>query len=193
MDVMIIPEDPTLDQHILKPVVERIFNDIGRSANVEVLQDPRMQGIDMALDPEIVQNEVIDIYRWMVDLFVVIVDRDCNQVSNEQRAATLRKRINDPLLVCLAREEVEAWMLYLHRAQLHQHLNAGFGDVRDSCSPKEEYAEPLLDTLNWTMTVGKGRKKAMRNLGEHWQGLTSVCDELDALREQIRDHLSTTG
>jgi len=37
MKVMIIPEDPTLDQYILKPVIEAVFKDLNRVAHVQVL------------------------------------------------------------------------------------------------------------------------------------------------------------
>lgn len=191
MKVLIIPEDPTHDQFVLKPVVERLFEDLERPANIEMLTDPHMTGIDEALDPAVIQHEVVDIYP-MYDLFVVIVDRDCNEMSNEQRAQTLEQRIDGQLVVCLAREEVEAWMLYLLRNQLHQHLGAGYSDVRNSCDPKDDFAIPLLRRLGWTTKVGNGRKKAMRHLGQHWQGLKSVCDELREFEDELRRQLQTS-
>ena len=184
MDVMIVPEDPRLDQYLLKPIVECLFQDLDVSANIRVLQEPRMRGVSQALDPDIIQNDVVDLYP-MVDLFLVIVDRDCDRESNEARAQTLQERSDVDLLVCLAQEEVEAWMLYLHREELHEHLGVGFSDVRDSCDPKDEFADPLLQSMEWTTKVGRGRKRAMRELGESWQGLVQVCDELSAFRRRI--------
>jgi hypothetical protein len=40
--VLIIPEDPTLDRHVLKPIVERIFQEIGKRARVDMLEDPHL-------------------------------------------------------------------------------------------------------------------------------------------------------
>lgn len=37
MRVLVVCEDPTNDQHIVKPVVERIFEDIGRKAAMREL------------------------------------------------------------------------------------------------------------------------------------------------------------
>lgn len=185
MDVLIIPEDPRLDQHILKPVVERIFADLKVPANIRVLQDPRMRGVSQALDENVIQP-VVDLYP-MVDLFLVIVDRDCDRESNVARARTLESRIPDRLIVCLAIEEVETWMLYLHRDALGRELSAGFREVRASCDPKDEFAEPLLRKLGWTTTVGKGRKRAMRDLGASWSGLLRVCDELSEFRARIAE------
>lgn len=188
MDVMIIPEDPRLDQYVLKPIVERIFADIDVPANIRVLQDPRMRGVSEALDTEVIEKKVIALYP-MVDLFLVIVDRDCDRDGNEARARTLQDRIDDDLVVCLAREEVETWMLCLQRTKLHQHLEVSFGDVRKSCDPKDDFAEPLLESLGWTTMVGKGRKYAMRNRDNPWSSLFDIYDELADLRRRIEAHL----
>jgi len=34
--VLVIPEDSTRDEHILKPLVERIFAECGRTAQIQV-------------------------------------------------------------------------------------------------------------------------------------------------------------
>jgi hypothetical protein len=56
--VMVIPEDPTLDRYILKPVMERMFDDLGRRARVEVLANPRLRGVAQALDAATVARVV---------------------------------------------------------------------------------------------------------------------------------------
>lgn len=69
MKVLIIPEDPTHDRFVLKPVVERLFEDLGRAARVEVLAEPHLRGVDQALDRETVQGIVAD--NPMIDLYPV--------------------------------------------------------------------------------------------------------------------------
>lgn len=54
MKILIIPEDPTLDQYILKPIVERICTDHGLGARVDVLRDPHLRGVDQALARDII-------------------------------------------------------------------------------------------------------------------------------------------
>ena len=63
MRVLIIPEDPTLDQHVVKPVVQRIFSDLGRTARVDVLTDPHRQGMQQVC-PEI-RTLKESIQRWI--------------------------------------------------------------------------------------------------------------------------------
>ncbi len=44
MKILVVPEDPTHDQYILKPIVERIFKDLDTGARIEVLKDPHLGG-----------------------------------------------------------------------------------------------------------------------------------------------------
>jgi hypothetical protein len=184
MRVLIIPEDPTLDQHILKPIVEHIFADLGRTARVEVLRDPHLRGVDESLDPQILGEIVED--NPMIDLFLVIVDRDCNRLRNEEKAREREREHAGKLLVCLAVQEVEVWMLALHRATLGMRWN----DVREHCDPKERFAVPFLESNGWHHSLAGGRKRAMRELGTGWRGLLDVCPELKDFKERI-DRLLT--
>ncbi|WP_224240633.1 hypothetical protein [Hyalangium gracile] len=180
MKVLIIPEDPTLDAHILQPIVERLFEDIGRKARIEVLQDPHLNGIDQALNPDMVRRIVDE--NPMVDLFLLMVDRDCNRFQNEAKVTAREQEHSGRLLACVAIEEVEVWMLALHRESLGERWNA----IRSDCDPKERYAEPFLREQGWLSQVGKGRKRAMRGLSAQWKSLLTVCPELTTLRERLQ-------
>ena len=74
--VLVIPEDFTKDEHVLKPVIERILADAGRAnPSIQVCRDPNFGGISEALKIERLRTDVIARYP-MVDLFVLLVDRD---------------------------------------------------------------------------------------------------------------------
>jgi len=46
---MVIPEDPTYNGHILKPLVERVMAEVGKpNAKVVVLSNPAMKGFEDA-------------------------------------------------------------------------------------------------------------------------------------------------
>ena len=68
MKVLVIPEDPSLAQYILKPVVERIFSDLGRIPRITILSNPRLRGVHEALDSAIL-IEIVKTYS-MSDLFL---------------------------------------------------------------------------------------------------------------------------
>jgi hypothetical protein len=177
--VLIIPEDPTLDQYILKPIVERICADHGLRARVDVLRDPHLRGVAQALDRDIVAGIIRD--NPMEDLLILMIDRDCDRLGNTTKTATRLEEHPDHLLACLACQEVEVWMLALHREK----LGIPWNEVRSDCDPKERFADPFIAAQGWSTEVGRGRKKAMRELGSAWKGLLQVCPELGELHQRI--------
>lgn len=48
-NVLVIPEDFTKDEAILKPLVERMLKDCARKPTVTVCTDPNFQGVHAAL------------------------------------------------------------------------------------------------------------------------------------------------
>jgi hypothetical protein len=176
--VLVIPEDPMLDQYILKPIVERLFADLGLSARIKVLWDPRLRGVDEALDPSIVRR-IVGIYS-MIDLFLLIVDRDGDE-HRAERARTHETEHPSRLFACLAVEEVEVWMLALHRDR----LPSPWAEVRGDRDPKERFAHPFLAAHAPKLDAGNGRKWAMRDLGARWKGLLDVCPEIAELKARI--------
>ena len=181
MKVLVIPEDPTLDQYVLKPVVEHLFKDLKRSARVFVLQDPHLRGVSEALDRRII-GEILE-ERPMIDLFLLIVDRDCEDGRQTQLDAriTQARESGRCLLGCLAIEEVEVWALALHRSE----LSAAWSEVRKECHPKERYFEPLTREKRWQEGPGRGRASAMAGLAGNWRSLRRVCDELQKLQDEV--------
>jgi hypothetical protein len=187
MKVLVIPEDPLNDQYILKPVVERIFADLERPARIEILQSPRLRGIDEALNEDVVRNIVNE--RRMFDLVLLIVDRDCNRYNNEQKAKARQEEHSRQLLTCLAIEEVEVWMLSVHRDTLQE----PWRKILAECDPKEVYAEPFLKRQGWTISVGKGRKRAMHDLDQKWKTVLKSCPEITDLKKHIAIWLKKNG
>ncbi len=187
MKVLIIPEDPALDSHVLKPVVERIFAELGRVARVDVLTDPHLRGVAQALDADTVRQIVED--NRMVDLFLLMVDRDCDRDGNVAKAAGRVSAHAGKLLACLAEQEVEVWPLALHRDD----VGAPWREVHAHCDPKEAYWDPFVAKKRWLGEVGKGRKRAMRELGAGWSGLLKLCPEIARLQDDIGAWLSGVG
>lgn len=179
MRALVILEDPTLDQYVVKPIIERIFADLGRPARVDVLNDPHISGASQALNGTLIAEIVLD--NPMIDLFVLVVDRDCDRQSHEAKAAQRQAEHPTRLLAALAWQEVEVWALAPHRDELGTSWRA----VRDECDPKEVYFDPFVLRKSWLDTVGKGRKRAMRELGGSWRGVLTVCPEIEALKQRI--------
>lgn len=90
-------------------------------------------------------------------------------------------------MACIAVEEVEVWMLALHR----EALGAPWQAIRSDCDPKERYADPSLQAQGTRTTPGHGRKQAMRALAGQWGSLMQVCPELRELRERLAAWLAS--
>jgi hypothetical protein len=183
---MVIPEDPTNDQYILKPVVEQLFAGLGKSPRVQVLSNPRLQGVSQALSATTLAD-IVAMYP-MVDLFLVLVDRDA-EPKRPGQAEERALEHPDRLFVCLAIEEVEVWMLALHRDS----LDAPWTEVRRERDPKERFAQPFLAAHAPRLSPGGGRVWAMRELGARWKGVLKVCPELAELEQTLQGWLSRRG
>jgi hypothetical protein len=184
---MVVPEDPILDQYILKPVVEQLFVDLGRRARVQVLSKPRLRGVDQALDAAVLAD-IVATHR-MVDLFLVLIDRDGDPSKRQSDAARREREHPNRLLVCFAVEEVEVWMLALYRDRLQE----SWSEVRAEPHPKERFAAPFLERYAPKLSLGGGRAWAMRQLGTNWKGVLAVCPELVELTRAVAKWISTRG
>lgn len=179
MKVLVVPEDQAVDQYIVKPVVEALFQDLGVRARVDVLREPRLRGASTALAPAMIARIVEE--NPMEDLFLLVVDRGCDREGNEAKAAARQAEHEGKLIACLAHQEIEVWMLALH----DERVAAPWAEVRAECDPKERFAEPLLRALGRD-GPGAGRKKAMRALSGNWRSLRSKCPELKGLQDAVR-------
>ena len=118
-NVLVIPENFTKDEHILKPLAERILQDLGKpNANVRVCRDPNFGGIGEALKIKRLRK-VIARYR-MFDLIILLVDRDGEtgrDAAVSQIEATLQGEISASrrqFVAGLAWQEVEVFILAGH-------------------------------------------------------------------------------
>jgi hypothetical protein len=95
--VLIIPEDPTNDQHILRPLVVRLLKECGKgNAKVVILRNPAVSGFEDACGklPEIRKA------FGHFDLLVFLPDADGKDRS--QRFAQFEAEPGPKLLCCAA-------------------------------------------------------------------------------------------
>lgn len=177
--VLVIPEDPTYNGYILKPLVERMLAEIGKpNARVTLLTNPKLGGYDQAV--QAIRNELPDRYSHF-DLWLFLPDAD---VAGDLRG--LEREASDkgvPLLCCAAVPEVEAWLLAGHR----ERLNVGWSDVRKHSRLKEEVFEPFMRKHGDARSAGGGREALMRQTLSNYRGLLEVCPELADLEKRLRE------
>ena len=158
MNVLIIPEDFRKDQYILKPLLKRMFVEVGKPhANVQMCLDPLMGGVDEALKWERIR-EVLTMYP-MVNLFLLIVDRDGKAgrrmaLDNlESKAAEHLGTTGRQLFAENAWQEIEVWAI----AGQSLPKDWKWAEIRQHPHPKEAYFEPLAMSRKLMNEPGEGR------------------------------------
>ena len=119
----------------------------------------------------------------MVDLFLILVDRDGDAERRPREARAREEQCRGRLFVCLAIEEIEVWMLAIHRDS----LAARWSEIRAEHHPKERFALPFL--AGHDGELGRGRAWAMRDLKSRWKGVLDVCPELGELGQRLGEWL----
>ncbi|HEU0087153.1 MAG TPA: hypothetical protein VFQ77_05835 [Pseudonocardiaceae bacterium] len=190
-NVLIIPEDFRLDQYILQPLMRALMGSVGRpNANVRILTDPLLGGIDQAIKLENLLS-IVDQYP-LVNLFVLIVDRD----GKPERRKILDARelkvgahlgSGRAFLAQEAWEEVEVWAL------ASQTLPTGWrwSDIRADLHPKENYFGPFALKRSIAHRIGGGRREIGRDIAHQYHRICSLCPEVRALESRVSAWLQT--
>lgn len=174
MRILIIPEDFEKDQYILKPIFERLFQSIGKPrARVRVCQNPRLRGINQALDSERML-EIVERYRGMTDILILCVDRD-GEIGRRQRLDQLEMLCGDAtdFLAVNAWEEIETWAL----AGLVLPKEWPWAQVRAERDVKEEYFEPLAAQRGLSDRPDGGRKPLAEEAARRIDAIRQKCPE----------------
>lgn len=184
MNVLIIPEDVKKDQFILKPIFARLLKVLGASsAKVQVCQNPRLRGVDQALNSEQLA-QIIDRYAAMTDLFIICVDRD-GDVNRRVRLDQIEREFEGirPFLAENAWEEIETWAL----AGLNLPNEWRWPVVRAEQHVKEAYFDKLVDQLGLTDSLGGGRDVLGREASRRIRAIRQKCPEdFDSLAQRLQ-------
>lgn len=193
--VLIIPEDFVLDQYILKPLIEAMFKEMNRPrAQVHVCQNPRLEGIDQARNPEVLQ-EIIDVYRYKYDVFLLLVDQD-GKPGRKKMLDKLRASFNGILHPgktfdgILAEQEVEIWAL----AGLKDlPKDWKWDDLRNEVDFKERFFLPYVEARGIAQELGKGRSILGLDVAANYQRIRDRCPEVQELEVRLRAWLDQRG
>jgi len=179
--ILVIPEDPTYNGYILKPLVERMLAEAGKpNAKVTVLSNPKIGGYEQAFNA--IRQELTERYGHF-DLWLFLPDADKARNLKELESELEKKGIR--LLCCAAEPEVEVWLLAGHR----ERLKKKWDEVRKHKRLKEEVFEPFLRHYGDPRSAGGGREALMRQTLSNFRGLLEVCPELEELQKRLEDTL----
>ena len=192
MKVLVIPEDFRKDQYVLKPLVEAMMAAVGKPrATVRVCQEPLMGDVNQALKWERIQ-QVLDRYRGMVDLYLLLVDRD-GEPHRRERIDKLEAKAAETLpssrllLGENAWQEVEVWVLAGHELPSEWAWN----EIRAHPHPKEHYFEPFSRLRGLTEAPEGGREVLAKAAAARYERVRQLCPEdVGALEHRIRDFIA---
>lgn len=182
--VLVIPEDPTHNGYILKPLVEMVLDEVGKpNAKVTLLTNPRLRGYDHAVDA--IRNELARQYAFFnLWLFFPDADRANNASIHALETELSSKGVS--LLCCAATPEVEIYASVAYRRA----IGLPWADVRNHPRMKEEVFLPLLDKHGDPRRPGGGRRdmteRSIANRGQFFVR----CPEVAELRDRIQVILS---
>jgi hypothetical protein len=181
--ILVIPEDPTLNGYILKPLVERIMAEVGKpNARVQLLTNPKLDGYDHARRAI---REELPLRYGHFDLWLFLPDADKASGLEPLERELVQRGIT--LFCCAACPEVEAWLLAGHRDK----LSCGWREIITHPRLKEEVFEPFLAGHGHPRRAGGGREVLMREALQNYRGLLELCPELKELEARLRRHLET--
>lgn len=187
VNVLVIPEDFRKDQYVLRPIVEAMMKDHGVKARVNVCTDPLLGGIGEALKWErLVQ--ILDQYRGMVRLFLLLVDRDCD-VNRRNKLDALEAKAREYLgkdkhfLGENAWQEVEVWALAGMR---DLPTDWKWRDLRAHCHPKEHYFDTYAEKRGVLRGPYEGRQTIAGEAARNFSRLIQLCPEdLGLLHQRV--------
>lgn len=180
--VLVIPEDPTHNGSILKPLCERILASCGKAnAYVQVLTNPKLGGKDQMGSR---LPEILDKYHH---LELMLAFRDCDGENLSASFASWEKQAAQAgvtLLCCGAVQETEIYCL----AGFHKELERPWNEVRQEVSLKETVFASFSQ-LRYSKYPDGGRREMVQRSLENYDGLLARCPELAKLEERIKKAL----
>ncbi|HLO51689.1 MAG TPA: hypothetical protein VK211_24970 [Kamptonema sp.] len=184
-NVLIIPEDPTNNGYILKPLIKKMMRECGKqNAQVEVLGNPRVEGYNHAKK---LMSGIIERYAHK-DLLLFIPDADGKDRSQEFVIIETEATEKDVRLFCCAAcQEVEAWLLAGHLDK----LNKPWSEIHADVSVKENFFADFLSSYGNAKAAGGGREALMLETLQNYRGLLDRCPELKELQRRIQNLLAS--
>lgn len=177
--VLVIPEDPTHNGYILKPLVEMVLADVGKpTAKVTLLTNPRLRGYDQAMDA--IRNELASKYGFF-DLWLFFPDADRATAASMRALEGDLARAGVSLLCCSAIPEVEIFACVAYRDT----VGLRWSDVRAHARMKEEVFRPLLDRHGDPRRPGGGRREMTTRSIANRNLFFALCPEVAELRDRI--------
>lgn len=179
-EILVIPEDPTNNGYILRPLFSALLRRIGKpNARVRVLTDPRAQGFSHAVKllEEILPDRWRHIQPWV---FVPDADRANESAMRELEERSLRRGIR--LITCIAQPELEIYACFARRKS----LPLRWQELRQHTHFKEDVFQKLIsDGGVDPRGAGGGRAQLIKESIAELESMIQLCPGLHLLSERL--------
>lgn len=176
--VLVIPEDPTYNGYLLKPLVERLLSESGKpKAQVLVLRDPKAGGFSDACD--LVQSGRLRERYGYYDLWLFLPDGDQVRVLQTLEDGIVDQKAR--LIASYLTPEVEVTLIA-------GHPNAdttGWEAKKQHPQFKEAIFVPFLAEYGNPTAPGAGREKLMREALQNYQRIKQLVPEVADLELRL--------
>ena len=176
--VLVIPEDPTFNGYLLKPLVERLLNEAGKpKAQVQVLRDPKTGGFEHAW--ELIEKGKLQSRYGYYDLWIFLPDGDKTKNLAVLEASVQGQKA--PLIASYLTPEVEVTVVAGHpKAD-----TKGWPEKKRHPKFKEAIFKPFLDAHGNPTAPGQGREKLMREALQNYDRMKQLVPELAVLEARV--------
>jgi hypothetical protein len=191
VNVLVIPEDHTKDWLILEPILQTMMKKVGKATAKLRVNQEGCKGVSAVTAWDFILS-TIEERRQVIDLFLLIVDRDGVEsrahslASIEEKAQRLLSSQGKTLFAECACQEVEAWII-----AGHEHLPKGWKwqEIQEAPDVKELYYLPFARAKGMLERPHEGRGGLARQAD--YKRIQSRCLELRRLEERIREWLGS--
>jgi len=175
---LVIPEDPTFNGYLLKPLAERLLAESGKpKAQVLVLRDPKTGGFSQAWD--LIESGSLNARYGYYDLWLFLPDGDQTRDLSKLEQTVQNQRA--PLIASYLTPEVEV-------AILAGHPNAdttGWQAQKMHPRFKEEIFGPFLKKYGNASAPGEGRERLMLDALKNYARMKRLLPEIAAIEKRI--------
>lgn len=180
--VLVIPEDPTYNGYLLKPLVERILREVGKPhAQVLVLRDPKTGSFENAYD--LIKNGSLCSRYGYYDLWLFLPDGDKHKDLTKLEESASDQKVT--LIAAYLNPEVEATIIAGHPSADVR----GWDRMRAHPQFKEKVFQPFLEAHGNPTSPGQGREKLMKEALQNYDRLKKLMPELAALEKRVEMEL----
>lgn len=186
-NILVVTEDYRRDEHVLRPILQKLARELRSNPKVQILTDPLLGGVSEALKWERIE-EILDRYQKRTDCFLLIVDRDGDAGRRdsldylESKAAAVLGE--NRLIAEQAWQEIEVWVL---AGMKDLPTKWKWSEIQSEPNAKEVYFLPYAEKRGFGGSPHEGRIPLGKEAAAQYsKRIRKLCPEVQTLEDRLR-------